>query len=613
MAFDGSIRIDTRVDASGMTKGTKSITSSLSGVMRSLKFLGAAMGVAFSGTAIFNFVKTAMSQFDLMGSSVGGNIKAIKGAFSTLQGAVANLGAAVLIRLTPYIIAAITWLTTFFNTLTAIIQVLFGVAAGMGAVGDETKDTGKDIKKAAGALAAFDQINVLAKKEDTTGGAAAGNALPVLPTITIPDDVLARIQEFKDKLLEFLQPAIDALGRLYIALQPLGETVWAGLKWAWDNILVPLGAWVMNELVPAFLDLLAAGADLLNTALVALQPVWQWIWDNLLKPAAEWTGEIIIQALDWLVVQLEKLSAWIKANPEKFQTFVTAILILVAAFYAVSAIMGVVLAVGAGIISFFGFFGIVITASAASVGLLALAIVALVVLLVTQWDNLKVTIQQIFFLIGYYAGQLGDSIKSVFMAALEFVRQKFMSVWIAIQSLWMGAGSLFTTIGIAIREAFGTSLDFVREKFTEVFGSIKDFVRGVINNIIGSINGMIGGIVSGINAIVGAYNAVGSAFPDFSPLEFVNAPEIPYLAKGAVIPPNSQFAAILGDQKSGTNIEAPADLIRQIVREEIQGAGGSGEITVNMPVYLDSEKIYDGQQKVSTRRGTSLIKSGVTA
>ena len=45
--------------------------------------------------------------------------------------------------------------------------------------------------------------------------------------------------------------------------------------------------------------------------------------------------------------------------------------------------------------------------------------------------------------------------------------------------------------------------------------------------------------------------------------------QIPHLATGAVIPPNAAFAAILGDQRSGTNIEAPADLIRSIVAEEI--------------------------------------------
>jgi hypothetical protein len=63
---------------------------------------------------------------------------------------------------------------------------------------------------------------------------------------------------------------------------------------------------------------------------------------------------------------------------------------------------------------------------------------------------------------------------------------------------------------------------------------------------------------------------------------------------------------MLGDQKSGTNVEAPADLIRQIVREELRGSSG-GDMTVTMPVYLDGEKIYENQQRVSRRRGTSLV------
>lgn len=48
--------------------------------------------------------------------------------------------------------------------------------------------------------------------------------------------------------------------------------------------------------------------------------------------------------------------------------------------------------------------------------------------------------------------------------------------------------------------------------------------------------------------------------------------KIPRLATGAVIPPNAQFAAILGDQTHGRNLEAPESLIRQIVREESGGA-----------------------------------------
>ena len=51
----------------------------------------------------------------------------------------------------------------------------------------------------------------------------------------------------------------------------------------------------------------------------------------------------------------------------------------------------------------------------------------------------------------------------------------------------------------------------------------------------------------------------------------VTMPQIPYLAQGAVIPPNRKFAAVLGDQTSGMNLEAPEGLIRQIVREEAGG------------------------------------------
>ena len=49
------------------------------------------------------------------------------------------------------------------------------------------------------------------------------------------------------------------------------------------------------------------------------------------------------------------------------------------------------------------------------------------------------------------------------------------------------------------------------------------------------------------------------------------APQIPHLAHGAVIPPNAPSMAVPGDQRSGNNIEAPESLIRKIVREETRG------------------------------------------
>ena len=55
-----------------------------------------------------------------------------------------------------------------------------------------------------------------------------------------------------------------------------------------------------------------------------------------------------------------------------------------------------------------------------------------------------------------------------------------------------------------------------------------------------------------------------------------------FLANGAVIPPNQEFLAVLGDQKSGRNLEAPEGLIRQIMREELAGLMGGSEVNVNI-------------------------------
>ena len=59
--------------------------------------------------------------------------------------------------------------------------------------------------------------------------------------------------------------------------------------------------------------------------------------------------------------------------------------------------------------------------------------------------------------------------------------------------------------------------------------------------------------------------------------------ENPALAQGAVIPPNREFMAVLGDQRHGTNLEAPEDLIRKIVREE---AGGNDNTALLQSILL---------------------------
>lgn len=69
--------------------------------------------------------------------------------------------------------------------------------------------------------------------------------------------------------------------------------------------------------------------------------------------------------------------------------------------------------------------------------------------------------------------------------------------------------------------------------------------------------------------------------------------EIPHLAKGTVIPPNAPYLAVVGDQKHGTNIEAPLDTIKQAMAETLAETGGSGGRQIVIPVYISGRQVYE--------------------
>lgn len=100
-------------------------------------------------------------------------------------------------------------------------------------------------------------------------------------------------------------------------------------------------------------------------------------------------------------------------------------------------------------------------------------------------------------------------------------------------------------------------------------------ITRVLNNMISEVNRTIGNInnaISGVeHAFTFSYDVVGPTGVHRWGNYWMNLPRVssvPYLASGAVIPPRSEFLAVLGDQKTGNNIEAPEGLLRKIVREE---------------------------------------------
>lgn len=174
----------------------------------------------------------------------------------------------------------------------------------------------------------------------------------------------------------------------------------------------------------------------------------------------------------------------------------------------------------------------------------------------------------------------------------------------------LGIGMLLAG-GVSLAAAIAPNWNFIICKIKYVWQKIKEFwnsyiapvftaawwqnlgkniMNGLIYGIERGINWVLGGVSDMVNGITGILNKIPGV--DIGRVNLGNV-HIPRLAQGAVIPANREFLAVLGDQKRGTNIEAPADLIRQIVREEVKNSGGVGN---HITIVLDSvngKKIFD--------------------
>lgn len=161
-------------------------------------------------------------------------------------------------------------------------------------------------------------------------------------------------------------------------------------------------------------------------------------------------------------------------------------------------------------------------------------------------------------------------------------------------------GNIKQTVGNVINEIktiFSGLIKFISGVFSGDFDKawegIKDIFKGIWNTIIDLLNGAINIIIKGLNWLIKQMNKISFDVPSWVPfvggksigvnIDYISENVLPHLAKGAVIPANDEFLAVLGDQTHGNNIEAPEGLIRKIVREE---SGGSGEVHVT--IVLDS-------------------------
>lgn len=400
-------------------------------------------------------------------------------------------------------------------------------------------------------------------------------------------DALVVVMQFVEKIAEDtatwaanldFYPLLESISNLTSTFAPILESIGNVLEWIYKNIVLPMLEWVIEVGLPTVINLVS---DLAG-----------FFADH--QSVVEAFGAALIGA--FAAAKIAGLASRIAGSITTVASFIKG---LIALMTGSSGIMGGIKAIATAI----GPGGIFIAAITACI--------AIGVLLYKNWDKIKEV-----------AGEVWDWIKnktSTFVNAisssLKNLASKIVTIWDNVKSsayqkwtaIWSTVGNLVEKIKDGIVKKFTAAKD----KVVDIFGSIKTSITNVLNKVIGIVNRAIGTVNSAIGGIESAFSfgpwevptPFGKKTIGFS-ATFPRVPTIPYLAKGAVIPPRSEFLAVLGDQKQGNNIETPEALLRKIVREETGGQQSNGNY--RFTAQINRRTVFDEIiEEAKLRRDTS--------
>jgi hypothetical protein len=265
------------------------------------------------------------------------------------------------------------------------------------------------------------------------------------------------------------------------------------------------------------------------------------------------------------------------------------------------------------------------------IGLIVLGAGALVAPIVANWDAISNKIKEIFNAIVNWVKTYGLLVLGIILC----LTGGGMSLGIALIIKWAKEGAengvpLATAIVDKVKEIWGLIRAFWDRNIAPVFTSkfwldlAKKCGNGLINGFESAINGIIGMFEKMINWIVNGLNKISIDIPKWVPgiggkTFGFNIPEvkfgrvsIPRLAQGAVIPPNREFLAVLGDQKQGTNIEAPLQTIVDafniaLAQNGNYNGGGNTEVVLEIDGREFGRAVVEQGNRENRRIGTRLV------
>lgn len=412
------------------------------------------------------------------------------------------------------------------------------------------------------------------------------------------------------------------------------------------NIANDLDLGLMGQRI---LELIGAIAQLASALTGALVPVFEAVYNTVISPILTIVGGTINQIiLPLLTNAIKAIAEFIEGHGTLISSIITGIgaaflawksILQVVAWFALlkqalqiiswfKMLSGALHAGNLALIAYAakaklaaaGQAALNLVMNANPIALVIAAIVGLVAAFAYAWTHSEAFRE---FWIG-----LWDKIKEVVSTAWEKIKEFFTAAFEKIKSVFDSIATAFNTIKDKITTAVNTLKatittvwNSIKTHTTNVFGAIKKFItdtfiagwnkawKGLATKFANIWNSVVGIVESAVNLIIKAVNwcikqinkvkidvpdwvekltgmsTFGFNIPTLSSVK-LNRLSAPKLASGAVIPPNGEFMAILGDQKHGNNIETPEALLRQIFREEIGGQN------VTVVIEGDTSKIF---------------------
>lgn len=619
-------------ELSGQIAGAKNGTRELSPAAKEASKRFEKLGNRIKGLAkrvfVFALLTAALRKIrEYMWAAIQTNTDAMA-ALAKLKGALRTLAQPLVNVVIPAFTLFANVLTVVVNTAARLLSALFGstlassqkAAKSLYAQQNAIKGVGSAAKKASKNLASFDELNTMSGDSDSSGGGGVSSGVAPDFASMVSSGLTAVATLFTGVALLALGAVIAFSGMnipLGIAMMVAGAlAVYGAASENWELIAATLqgslaavmaiiaGAvlaigviLVMGGHIPIGIGMILAGAAALATvAAVNWDTITKFITDNIniitgiVGAASLAVGAILALSganlplgIALLLVGAGSLAASITLNWDTIQNAMKGPI-----GEATAIISGSVLVLGATLL--FTGAGIPL-----GIGLILLGSAGLATAIVPNWNTVQEKLQ----------GPLGGIMALIggFLVVLGLIL------------LFTGAGiplgiGLIVAGGASLAAAIAPNWNFITEKVKGVWQSVKDFwnakiapiftaawwanlgktiMNGLISGVEAGINWVLGGIGDMANGITGILNKIPGV--NIGRVNWGNV-HIPRLAQGAVIPANREFLAVLGDQKHGTNIEAPADLIRQIVREEVGQTSGAIHVTIVLD-SVDGKKLFD--------------------